>query len=65
VLCQKYTPTDCFLGDFAHWEIHHNGIFLAMREERRSAVNSLTCETSITLALNLRAKLGWKRPLGS
>jgi len=18
--CQKYTPTDCFFGDFAHWE---------------------------------------------
>jgi len=18
--CQKYTPTDCFFGEFAHWE---------------------------------------------
>jgi len=18
--CQKYTPTDCFIGDFVHWE---------------------------------------------
>jgi len=18
--CQKYTPTDCFLGDFAYWD---------------------------------------------
>jgi len=18
--CQKYTPADCFFGDFAHWE---------------------------------------------
>jgi len=19
--CQKYTPTDCFFGDFAHWVV--------------------------------------------
>jgi len=20
--CQKYTPTDCVFGDFAHWVVH-------------------------------------------